>query len=93
MAPKANAKKEAKNLTAKDVLLYYPNIIGYFRFAFMLASFALAHTQWKLSIAFYFAAFAGDVLDGYVARAFNQCKLCPVFKKMCKTYGNSPVVV
>lgn len=70
MAPK---KKETKVLTSKDVLLYYPNLIGYLRFACMLISFAFAKTNWKLSIGFYFAAFAGDVVDGYVARAFNQC--------------------
>lgn len=27
------------------------------------------------SVIFYIAAFAGDVVDGYVARAFNQSKL------------------
>lgn len=63
-----------KTLSSTDVLLYYPNIIGYMRFAFMLASFAYAHTNWQLSIGCYGAAFVGDVLDGYVARAFNQCK-------------------
>jgi CDP-diacylglycerol--inositol 3-phosphatidyltransferase len=73
MAPKKDTKKEKKNLTSRDVLLFYPNLIGYMRFAFMLASFAFAHTNWKLSIACYGAAFTGDVLDGYVARAFNQC--------------------
>jgi len=66
--------KGKKALTTKDVLLFYPNLIGYLRFAFMLASFAFAHTNWKVSIGFYFAAFFGDVVDGYVARAFNQCK-------------------
>lgn len=69
MAP----KKDKKARTTKDVLLYYPNLIGYLRFIFMLVSFAFAHTNWKLSIAFYFAAFFGDVVDGYVARAFDQC--------------------
>ncbi|KAJ1438497.1 phosphatidylinositol synthase [Ochromonadaceae sp. CCMP2298] len=59
--------------SSTEVLLYYPNMIGYARFAFMLASFYFAHTSWKLSIACYCAAFAGDVVDGYVARAFNQC--------------------
>eukprot|EP01032_Pedospumella_encystans_P021763 gene21763-24679_t len=68
----ANTKGK-KALTTKDVLLFYPNLIGYLRFAFMLASFAFAHTNWKVSIGFYFAAFFGDVVDGYVARAFNQC--------------------
>lgn len=76
MAPKTSKKAT----TTKDVLLYYPNLIGYLRFAFMLASFAFAHTNWKLSIGFYFAAFFGDVVDGYVARAFNQCKY---YSNMC----------
>ncbi len=33
-----------------------------------------ATTNWKLSILSYLLAFVGDVVDGYVARAFNQCK-------------------
>mmetsp|Transcript_28856 Transcript_28856/g.31499 ORF Transcript_28856/g.31499 Transcript_28856/m.31499 type:complete len:204 (+) Transcript_28856:84-695(+) len=59
--------------TTNDVLLYYPNLIGYARFLFMLISFATATTNWKLSILSYVLAFVGDVVDGYVARAFNQC--------------------
>jgi hypothetical protein len=30
--------------------------------------------EWKLSMIFYALAFMGDVADGFVARAFNQCK-------------------
>lgn len=79
MAPKKDTTKdkkgEKKALTARDVLLFYPNIIGYMRFAFMIASFAFAHTNWKLSIGCYLLAFTGDVVDGYVARAFNQCNM------------------
>jgi phosphatidylglycerophosphate synthase len=74
MPPKKSAVKDSKPLTSRDVLLYYPNLVGYLRFAAMLAAFAFAKTNWKLSMGFYFAAFAGDVVDGYVARAFNQCK-------------------
>ena len=40
----------------------------------MLLSFVFAKTSWELSVIFYLAAFVGDVVDGYVARAFNQCK-------------------
>lgn len=58
--------------TSTDVLLFYPNIIGYLRFLLMTLSFVFAHSSWEVSITCYFLAFAGDVVDGYVARAFNQ---------------------
>lgn len=60
-------------ITSTSVLLYYPNLIGYVRFAFMIASFYLAKTSWKASLLCYSLAFVGDAVDGYVARAFNQC--------------------
>lgn len=59
--------------TAKNVLLYYPNIIGYLRILSVLISFIFAFQSWKISIIAYLLAFVGDVVDGYVARAFNQC--------------------
>ena len=65
--------------SATEVLLYYPNLIGYARFLFMIFSFCTAYTNWKLSIGFYLLAFVGDVVDGYVARAFNQCNFALVF--------------
>lgn len=61
-------------ITSTDVLLYYPNIIGYLRVLCMLLSFVFAKTAWEISVTFYLLAFVGDVVDGYVARAFNQCK-------------------
>jgi hypothetical protein len=66
-------------LTPNDVLLYYPNLIGYARFLFMLVAFALAKSNWKVSIISYLLAFVGDVVDGHVARAFNQCKSLVIF--------------
>lgn len=60
--------------SSTEVLLFYPNIIGYMRFLFMVLSFIYAEKDWKLSIIFYGLAFVGDVVDGYVARAFNQCE-------------------
>lgn len=62
-----------KQLKSTDVLLYYPNIVGYLRFFFMMASFFFALSSWRVSIFCYLVAFVGDVLDGYVARKFNQC--------------------
>lgn len=65
--------KTVKKITAIDVLLYYPNIVGYVRVISMLASFCVSKISWELSILLYLVGFIGDVVDGYVARAFNQC--------------------
>mmetsp|Transcript_5936 Transcript_5936/g.5318 ORF Transcript_5936/g.5318 Transcript_5936/m.5318 type:complete len:209 (-) Transcript_5936:8-634(-) len=59
--------------TAEEVFLYYPNIIGYIRVLFMLISFYFSKISWQLSVISYLFAFIGDVVDGHVARAFNQC--------------------
>ena len=64
-----------KKLTSLSVILFYPNIIGYLRVLCMAASFyfALQQDAWKLTVILYLMAFVGDVVDGYVARAFDQC--------------------
>lgn len=69
-------------VTAENVLVYYPNLIGYARIAFMLLSFYFATISWKLSTFSYLCAFIGDVVDGHVARRFNQSKSphYPVFR-------------
>lgn len=56
----------------RNVLLYYPNLIGYARVALVLTSYYLAETNWKASSCLYVVAFAGDAVDGHVARKFNQ---------------------
>jgi len=72
---------------ATPVMLYIPNLIGYFRVACMVISFYLAcgctsggplacdtkNAPWELAIFVYTLNFAGDLVDGYAARAFNQC--------------------
>ena len=55
-----------------EVLLFYPNLIGYLRIIFMILSFYFSKYNWSLAIFFYGFAFFGDVVDGHVARAFNQ---------------------
>jgi len=55
-----------------DVLIFYPNIIGYFRVLFMVLSFLYSMDDWFYSVVFYGLAFFGDVVDGFVARSFNQ---------------------
>ncbi|MGF1538951.1 MAG: CDP-alcohol phosphatidyltransferase family protein [Pleurocapsa sp.] len=55
------------------VFLFVPNIIGYFRFGFYLASFtAHAFHNWRLCFIFYIIGFVLDEFDGRAARAFNQ---------------------
>ncbi|RYY84334.1 CDP-alcohol phosphatidyltransferase family protein [archaeon] len=61
-------------LTSSQVMLFYPNLIGYLRFILMAVSFYTAFDNWQVSIICYLGAFVGDVVDGYVARAFKQCK-------------------
>eukprot|EP01035_Chromulina_nebulosa_P019242 gene19242-25093_t len=39
----------------------------------MLISFYFSKISWEISIISYLFAFIGDVVDGHVARAFNQC--------------------
>lgn len=62
-----------RRLTSTDVLLWYPNLVGYLRILAMLASFYYAKSDWLKSIIFYQLSFVGDVVDGFVARKFNQC--------------------
>ena len=74
-----------------EVLLWYPNIIGYIRVACMWTSFVYLIKRDRINNAaapreagdnanligfliFYMAAFAGDLVDGFVARAFGQCE-------------------
>lgn len=58
---------------ARDVLLYYPNLIGYFRVILTATSFYYALTDWKFSMMAYALSFVCDYFDGLVARSFNQC--------------------
>lgn len=66
-------------LTANDVLCYIPNLIGYGRVALMAAALTLwlsntagDATTVYLATLFYIAAFAGDLIDGWVARKLHQ---------------------
>ena len=50
----------------------FSTFLGYARIGFMLGSFYFALSNYKLTLLFYLLAFGGDVVDGYVARAFKQ---------------------
>ena len=60
-------------MAINKVFLYVPNIIGYARFIFYLASF-ICHSlnYWQLCIGLYAIAFILDEFDGRAARAYNQ---------------------
>ena len=60
-------------MSINKVFLYVPNLIGYVRFGFYLASF-IGHSwgNWQLCISLYVIAFILDEFDGRAARAFNQ---------------------
>lgn len=58
---------------ASDVFLYIPNLVGYLRIVSVLISFYFAKHSWQIACMAYLAGFAGDVVDGYFARAYDQC--------------------
>ena len=68
--PRASAKKGA--VTAEQVVMYYPNLIGYLRILCVVGSFYYFLTDWERTLMLYMLAFTGDVVDGFVARACNQ---------------------
>lgn len=56
-----------------SVFLYIPNIIGYFRFVFLLAIlFTYQHSP-IITIVLYGLSQLLDMFDGMAARHFNQC--------------------
>jgi hypothetical protein len=62
-------------VTAGDVLLYLPNLIGYGRVVAALASFVvmvLWPDQYILAIFLYLTNFVGDLIDGWTARRVQQ---------------------
>jgi len=82
--------------TANDVLLFYPNLIGYSRVLFSLLSFLIMigspnNGGWLIAILLYIGSFIGDLFDGYVARKFNQCStfggLLDMITDRCSTLG------
>ncbi|KAL7536875.1 hypothetical protein ACHAXR_008413 [Thalassiosira sp. AJA248-18] len=83
-----------KTVTAGDVLVFIPNIIGYMRVALTLISIILMicfPERWDVAIICYVASFAGDLFDGMAARKFNQTStfggLLDMVTDRCSTAG------
>ncbi len=62
----------SKKISSYDILLYYPNLVGYTRIVFMFLAFYMGKTSWKVTTLSYFLAFIGDTIDGHIARIFKQ---------------------
>jgi CDP-diacylglycerol--inositol 3-phosphatidyltransferase len=80
--------------TARDVLVYIPNLIGYARVVLTLTSLVLmtaVPSQWLLAVVLYFLSFAGDMIDGMAARRYNQCSqfggVLDMITDRCSTLG------
>ena len=71
------------------VFLFIPNIIGYFRFAFLLAILPIYRTSPLLTIIFYSTSQILDAFDGMAARKFNQStKFGAVLDMVCDRASN-----
>lgn len=79
--------------TAKDVLWFIPNLIGYFRVLCSLLSFALLlrKERFSLALTLYLLNFAGDLVDGYAARRYQQTSqfggVLDMITDRCSTLG------
>jgi CDP-diacylglycerol--inositol 3-phosphatidyltransferase len=68
----ASDKKQQSSLTTTRVFLYIPNLIGYSRIFFALASFYYMQWHPKYCTLLYGLSCILDALDGAAARKFNQ---------------------
>jgi CDP-diacylglycerol--inositol 3-phosphatidyltransferase len=80
--------------TPGDVLLFVPNLIGYFRVVCTLSSFTIMlnfDNYWAIAMLLYVTSFAGDLFDGIVARKLNQTStfggLLDMITDRCSTLG------
>ncbi|KAG8343778.1 putative CDP alcohol phosphatidyltransferase [Trypanosoma vivax] len=62
-----------RGVTPQQIYFFYPNLIGYVRVIFTLASFCVCGHFPSLFIALYVSGFVLDAADGIVARRYGQC--------------------
>jgi CDP-diacylglycerol--inositol 3-phosphatidyltransferase len=60
-------------MSAPNIYLYVPNIIGYFRAIFTVWALAIAPTDPTLCLVLYTSSFVLDAADGHAARLLDQC--------------------
>ena len=80
--------------TARDVLLFIPNLIGYVRVILTILAFlSMIFMEEKivLSLMLYVGSFVGDLFDGMAARRFNQSShfggMLDMITDRCSTAG------
>lgn len=89
--------------TARDVLLFVPNLIGYGRVLCTASALVVmvllvgdqddssASSWWWVAITLYLVSFVGDLFDGMAARRWNQCStyggLLDMVTDRCSTAG------
>ena len=80
--------------TPSDVLLFIPNLIGYFRVICTLTALTLmicVPSTWLFAILLYLCSFVLDLFDGMAARKFNQTSnfggLLDMITDRCSTLG------
>ena len=72
------------------VFLFVPNIIGYFRFAALFATFFTYRKQPILTVVFYGLSQVLDAFDGMAARHFNQStRFGAVLDMVCDRASNA----
>eukprot|EP00127_Corallochytrium_limacisporum_P002476 Clim_evm33s128 gene=Clim_evmTU33s128 len=69
---KATPAKRAVQVTPTDVMLFIPNVIGYFRLILLMLSVSYAFSDATKTFWFYFWGALLDMTDGYAARKFGQ---------------------
>lgn len=75
------------------VFLFVPNIIGYFRFLFLLAIFPLYANSPILTVIFYGLSQTLDAFDGMAARYFKQTtKFGTVLDMVCDRASNAVIL-
>ncbi|EER32384.1 CDP-diacylglycerol--inositol 3-phosphatidyltransferase [Candida tropicalis MYA-3404] len=67
-----STKTSKTPVTVKDILLYIPNLIGYFRIITGIISFLCMKNHPVLTSIFYGISGFLDAFDGYAARKYNQ---------------------
>ena len=67
-----DAAAQSKAAKMVHVALFVPNLIGYIRVILLYVCYATAMRDWKIATTCYILSFAGDLLDGWAARKFDQ---------------------
>mmetsp|Transcript_36159 Transcript_36159/g.35111 ORF Transcript_36159/g.35111 Transcript_36159/m.35111 type:complete len:88 (-) Transcript_36159:469-732(-) len=62
--------KESKGI---PIPLYFSNIVDYIRLLAILVSWKFAYSDPEIFAVLYISSYSLDVVDGILARAFNQC--------------------